>query len=110
MNARFIHDGDAVDYTPTEDTPAGTIVIQGDLVGVAKVDIPANTLGALAVTGVFAMAKESDAVLDAGTKVYGLTQDGTVTSDGGAQGVNYLGKTVEAAGDGTTSVRVRLEQ
>lgn len=28
---RFVHEGNAIDYTPTADTPAGTVVLQGDL-------------------------------------------------------------------------------
>jgi len=43
--ATFIHDGNAIDYTPGSDVSAGDVVVQGELVGVTKRDIPANTLG-----------------------------------------------------------------
>ena len=50
--ARFIQTGDAVDYTPGADVSAGDVVVQGDLVGVAKLDIAAGKAGSLALTGV----------------------------------------------------------
>ena len=57
MAAVFVHDGSSIDYTPGAAVAAGDVVVQGDLVGVAKLDIPANVLGALAVTGVFDFPK-----------------------------------------------------
>jgi len=45
--AQFIHDGKSIDYTPTADVAAGDVVVQNDLLGVAKLDIAANALGAL---------------------------------------------------------------
>ena len=71
--AQFIHDGDSIDYTPTSaDVAAGDVIVQGDLVGIAKRDIPAGALGALAVTGVFDMPKLANAgvTIAAGAKVY----------------------------------------
>lgn len=55
--AVFQHGGNAIDHTPTADVAAGDVVVQGDLIGVAKTPIPANTLGALAVVGVFDFPK-----------------------------------------------------
>ena len=35
--AQFIHDGDSIDYTPTiADVATGDVIVQGDLVGIAK--------------------------------------------------------------------------
>jgi predicted RecA/RadA family phage recombinase len=35
--AKFIHDGDSINYTPTSaDVAAGDVIVQGDLVGIAK--------------------------------------------------------------------------
>ena len=50
----FVQQVAAVDYTPTVDTPAGAVVVQGDLVGITKHIIKANALGSIAVEGVFA--------------------------------------------------------
>ena len=45
--ATFIQQGAAVDYTPIADTDAGTVVVQGDLVGITKRDITAFSLAFL---------------------------------------------------------------
>lgn len=107
--ARFIHDGRSIDYTPTEDVPAGKVVIQGELVGVAKVDIPAHTLGALAVTGVFAMPKSEYSTIEAGVKVYGRDHPTSPTvATTQLQDHVFIGKTVAAADSGELTVLVRL--
>ena len=69
MQARFIHDGKAVDFFPETDIPAGTVIVEGDLVGVTKVDIPAGRLGALHVVGVYDIAK-NDTAISLGSNVY----------------------------------------
>jgi len=109
--AQFIHDGDSIDYTPTiADVAAGDVIVQGDLVGIAKRDIPAGTLGALAVTGVFDVPKASGVgtAIVAGAEVYWDAVNKRVTTT--ADGHEYLGKTVRAAADADATVRVRLEQ
>jgi predicted RecA/RadA family phage recombinase len=108
--AQFIHDGKSIDYTPGADVAAGDVVVQNDLLGVAKLDIAANTLGALAVTGVFDVPKATGAgtAIGAGAKVYwnATAKQATTT----ATGNKYLGKTIKAAVDADATVRVRLEQ
>ena len=69
MQARFIHDGKAIDFLSSSDIPAGNVVIQGSLIGVTKVDIKANILGALHVVGVYAVEKSNVAV-PLGSDVY----------------------------------------
>jgi len=110
--ADFVQHGDAIDYTPAADVAAGDVVVQGDLVGVTKRDIKANELGALAVVGVFDVAKESGAgvTFSAGDKAYwDDAAKFAVTTDGG--GANkLLGKAVADAADADALVRVRLSQ
>lgn len=110
--ARFIHDGKSIDYTPSAAVTAGDVVVQGDLVGIAKVDIEANRLGALAVEGVFDIAKATGVAsgITAGSKVYWDAAEGVAKTDSEAGANKYLGKTVVAAGDDDETVRVRLEQ
>ena len=43
--ASFIHEGASIDYTPGANVAAGDVVVQGDLVGVAKLDILSGRLG-----------------------------------------------------------------
>ena len=103
--ATFIHDGNAIDYTPGSDVSAGDVVVQHELVGVTKRDIPANTLGALAVTGVFDFPKPPIAFI-AGEKAY--WDDSAAVPE--AAGNTYIGKAVKAAAEGDGTVRVRLDQ
>lgn len=110
--AVFFHDGDAIDYTPGADVASGDVVVQSDLIGVAKREIKANTLGALAVTGVFDVAKEAGGgvTFSTGDKAYwDDANDVAVTTDG-AGANKLLGKAVADAADGDATVRVRLSQ
>lgn len=112
MATTYVQRGNSIDYTPSSDITAGDVVVQGELVGVAKLDIATGILGALAVSGVFDFPKTSGASTEitAGTKVYWDATNKVATSDS-ASGVNkYIGKTVADAGDDAELVRVRLEQ
>jgi predicted RecA/RadA family phage recombinase len=108
--AQFIHDGNTLDYTPSANVSAGDVVVQGDLVGIAKLDIAAGALGALTVTGIFDVPKASGAgtAIAAGAKVYWNATNKQATTT--ATGNKYLGKSVRAAADADATVRVRLEQ
>ncbi|MEQ8785126.1 MAG: DUF2190 family protein [Pirellulaceae bacterium] len=110
--ADFIHEGDAVDYTPGTAVTAGDVVVLSNLVGVAKLDIAANVLGALAVTGVFDFAKASGGgvTFSVGDLVYWDDANHlAVTTDGG--GANKrVGNAVADAADADATVRARLSQ
>ena len=109
--AQFIHDGKSIDYTPGADVSAGDVVVQGELVGIAKLDIASGVLGALAVTGVFDVPKASgDGGIAAGAEVYWDEAEQVAKTDAESGANKSLGKTVCAAGDDDTTVRVRLEQ
>ncbi len=103
MQARFIQDGTAVDYTPEADVAAGTVVALGDLVGITKADIPAGRLGALHLFGVFDVVK-GDGAVTLGAKVYwdNTAKQATVT----ATGNKLLGLAVAPAEAGDAHVRV----
>ena len=110
--ARFIHDGDSIDYTPGGNVAAGDVVVQGDLVGIAKRDIAAGTLGALAVTGVFDVPKAtgSGSGIVVGANVYWDEAETVAKTDAEAGDNKPFGKTVKAAADADTTVRVRVSQ
>ena len=69
MIARYVQKGEAIDYRPTENVPAGTIVPFARFVGITRLDIRAGELGALAVSGVFETPKADEAI-DVGDPVY----------------------------------------
>ena len=110
--AIFIHDGNSIDYTPGADVSAGDVVVQADLVGIAKLDIAANALGALAVTGVFDVPKAagSGEAIAAGAEVYWDVADQVAKTDDETGANKKLGRTVAAVGDDDTVVAVRLSQ
>jgi len=112
MNAVFRQKGDAIDYTPATDVAAGAVVVQGELVGVTKLDIKADKLGALHVSGVFDFPKASGSGTGfaAGVKAY-WDDAAKVATEDAAGGVNkYLGKTVAEADDDAARVTVLLDQ
>ena len=109
--AQFIHDGKSIDYTPGADVAAGGVVVQGELIGIAKTPIAANALGALAVVGVFDLPKASgDGGIAAGAEVYWDEAEQVTKTDAEAGANKKLGKAIAAAGDTDTTVRVRLSQ
>lgn len=110
--ATFRHEGAAIDYTPGVAVAAGDVVVQGDLIGVANADIPANALGALAVEGVFDFPKATGVgtAITAGANVYWDVGDTEAKEDSETGANKLLGKTVAAAGDNDTTVRVRVSQ
>lgn len=106
--ATFDHEGCSVDYTPIADIAAGDVVVQGDLVGVAKREIKANQPGALAVDGVFDFAKNTGVAYTVGTILYWDDTANVVTTT--ATGNKVIGKVARAAVSTDTTVRVRVSQ
>ena len=110
--AIFVHDGIAIDYTPGADVVAGDVVVQGELVGVAKLDIKANKLGALTVGGVFDFPKATTggSAITAGANTYwdNTTKLATTSTGGGTN--KLIGKCVKAAVDADATVRQRMLQ
>ncbi|MDZ4848091.1 MAG: DUF2190 family protein [Pirellulaceae bacterium] len=106
----YVQQGTAVDYTPTADTTAGTVVVQGELVGVTKLDIKANKLGSLAVEGVFDFPKATSggSAITLGSNCYwdNTNQRATTTSTGN----KLIGKSVKATVDADSTVRIKLNQ
>lgn len=110
--ATFVHDGHSIDYTPGAAVTAGDVVVQGELVGVAKLDIAANALGALAVAGVFDFPKDTGVGtgIAAGAECYWDVADGEAKTDSESGANKLIGKCIAAAGDDDETVRIRLSQ
>ncbi|MCI0335715.1 MAG: DUF2190 family protein [Planctomycetes bacterium] len=106
--ATFVHEGASVDYTPGADVASGDVVVQGELVAVAKLDIKTGKLGALAVGGVFDFAKNTGVAYTVGQLLYWDDAANVVTTT--ATGNKLIGKVVRAAASADTTVRVRLSQ
>lgn len=106
--ATYVQEGCAIDYTPTSAVAAGDVVVQGDLIGVAKRPIAANEPGSLEVDGVFDFAKATDVAYTVGTILYWDDTNNIVTAT--ASGNKQLGKVIRAAATTDPTVRVRLRQ
>ena len=110
MDARYVQRGDAIDYTPMNDVAAGDIVVlAGKLVGVAKLDIKAGELGALALAGVYEVAKATGTAFAVGMEV-GWNPATKQAVAAGASGSVKLGHAVALAAAGDALVYVRLCQ
>ena len=107
--ATYVQDGEAIDYTPGAAVAAGDVIVQGDLVGVARTPIAANSLGSLAIEGVFDFPTSTagGSALAAGATVYwdAANKVATATSVGNKQ----LGKVIRASADADATVRVKLD-
>lgn len=105
--ATFVQDGQTIDYTPVAEVPAGgVVVIEGFatlLFGVAKVGIPAGTLGAISLEGVYDLPKGNEAFA-LGRRVSWDTANDVASGEVGS----YIGTCVKAAAAGDATVRVRL--
>ena len=112
MAVKFVQTGHSIDYTPGADVASGAVVVQGDLVGVAKLDIKANTLGALAVDGVFDFPKATGTgkAITAGATLYWDVAEAVAKADSETGANKLIGKAVKAAGDNDATVRVRMSQ
>ena len=112
MNARFVHDGKSIDYTPDSDIAVGQVVVQGDLIGIAKIEIPTGRTGSLALVGVYDVAKATGTgtAIAVGADVYWDEAEAVAKTDDESGANKYLGKTILAAGDDDATVRVRLSQ
>ena len=110
--AKFVHEGESIDYTPGADVLTGAVVVQAELVGVAQGPIKANQLGSLAVSGVFDFPKALGAgsALPAGSNAYWDAGAQNATKNAAAGANKLIGKTVKTTVDADTVVRIRLLQ
>ena len=105
MLARFVQKGESIDYRAETPVAAGDVIIQDNLAGIARLDIPEGKLGSLAVVGVFDIAKDDSAVT-AGNAVYWNAEARKATVD--KTGNQYLGKAILDADTSGETVRVLL--
>lgn len=102
MGAIYYSRGESIDYIPEANVSAGDVVFIGDLACVAKLDIKAGELGALATCGVYRVAKGAEAIT-VGTVYYA---GGKATATAGSNKV--LGTAIKAATEDDTEVIVLI--
>lgn len=115
MQAYYVQDERAVDYTPSAKVEAGSVVVLGAIVGVAHQEIQAHERGALTVAGIFDFKSAGDSVTagaaifwdSTGVPVGGSAGTGAATTTGG--GNTFIGFAVLAAEATDLYVRVSLK-
>lgn len=113
--ALFVQEGDDIDYTPASNTTAGAVVALGiNLIGVTKLDIAANVLGAIGIKGVVKFPKQTGAIAR-GAPVYWGSTLSPVTGDASSGAASslasdgpYAGTAMYAAASGDSYVYVDL--
>jgi predicted RecA/RadA family phage recombinase len=103
--AEFKQDGDKWDYTPGSAVAVGAVVVLNDTIAVADRPIAANTLGAVAVEGVFELPKATGAI-GQGAVVYWDSTNSNVTTT--ATGNKRAGKAAKAADSADASAWVAI--
>lgn len=111
MATNYIQEGAVIDYVAGADITSGSVVVAGNIIGVALTDIANTETGSLAISGVFEVPKVSAAVIGQCQSVmYDVSasafDDNLATPATGD--VSGACVAVEAAGNGDTTVKVKL--
>lgn len=102
-------DGRVLDVTLAADVASGGVVAAGRLIGVAVTSGVATDTIAVHVEGVFNLPKLSTAVIAVGDPVtWDVSASQVIVASAATGDVENFGYAVEAAGNGTTDVLVRL--
>lgn len=109
MAKNFVFEGDHIPYTAAADVASGAAVVIGTLLGVSLTDVASGASGEAAVEGVWELPKLSTAVITAGASLIWDISAGQFIVAAPATG-DLLGAAtaIAAAGNGTTTVRARL--
>lgn len=111
MATNYVFSGDVVDYTAGSNISAGAVVVIGQQIGVALVDIASGDTGTVGLCGVFEVPKVAGAVIGQGESViYDVSasafDDNLATPATGD--VSGCCVATKAAGNGETTVQVKL--
>lgn len=99
FKAKYVQRGETIDYIPAADVNAGDVVQVGTIVGIAKLDIKAGALGALAIVGAYDFVKGTGAIAF-GAPLYWDGEKATTS-----QTDTYLGIAIAAAKSEDGTVR-----
>ena len=105
MEAVFIRDGHSVRYCPETTVPAGTVVVQNNLIAIAKNEITQGHCGTLSLEGVYD-EKKTNCAFSVGEYVYWDTTAQKATNV--VTGNVCLGIVTRTASATAATVEVRL--
>ena len=111
MSTNYVQEGNAINYTAGADISSGDVVVIGQQIGIAAVDIANGAIGSVSLGGVFTVAKVSAAVIAQGESVIWDSSasefdDNAATPAAGD--VSGCCVAMEAAGNGVTIINVKL--
>jgi predicted RecA/RadA family phage recombinase len=108
MSARFVQDGEFLDYTPGGAVDAGVPVVFGDRVFVTPRALAANELGSVQTRGVWFLTKHAGEAWAMGAKLYWDNGNSRVTTTASSHKV--IGYAAQAALSADTTGFVMLGQ
>jgi predicted RecA/RadA family phage recombinase len=116
VDAKFVANPGSMPYTATTAITAGDVVVLNtELIGVAKNDIASNEVGTVFVEGVYELEKDDTIVSAIGDPVYWNATGnpyGTTTATGAATTTAssnpYIGWAIQTCATNATTVRVML--
>lgn len=112
MATNYVQNGEVLAYTNAGSAiSSGDVVVIGNLVGIALTDIATDETGSVALEGVFTVPKVSAAVIAQGEKVIWDASAGAFDDSAAAPATGDVSNccvAMEAAGNGVTSIAVKL--
>lgn len=107
MAKNYVEEGEILPYTTGGAAVAsGAVVLMGKRLAVALGDIPANSTGSVAVTGVWAITKLATDVVNQGDLLYWDSGNSRLTVTVGAN--TLAGFAAAAAGNGVAAVNIKI--
>ncbi|MBT3361452.1 MAG: DUF2190 family protein [Rhodospirillales bacterium] len=103
----FIQDGNIITVTAAANIASGDGVLVGNIFGISVLDAVAGDEVEIATVGVYELPKLSTAVIAQGDRVAWNSSTGKVVVP--ATGMFPLGVATLAAGNGTATIKVRLD-
>ena len=103
----FIQDGNIITVTAATNIASGGGVLIGSIFGIAAADAVTGDEVEIATKGVYELPKLSTAVIAQGDRVAWNSSTGKIVAP--ATGMAPIGVATEAAGNGTATIKVRLD-
>jgi predicted RecA/RadA family phage recombinase len=108
MATNYVQPGDTITIPAPAATASGSVVVVGDIIGVAAGDAASGALLDIETKGVWSLPKVAADVVTVGAAIYYDAGESLVTIDD-AEGANAkIGVAIAAAGNGAATVTVRL--
>lgn len=112
MTTKYVQDGAVLDWTNGTGAAvsSGDIVVMGDTVGIALVDIADGDTGSVQIEGVFTVAKVAGTAINQGDSVDYDASEGAVSKGitTAAGDVTTFGVAAAAAASADTTMQVKL--